>query len=144
MPVTYTGTVTTTGEGRNGGHLASDDGLLQHDLAIPAALGGAGGTTNPEQLFAAAWSGCFMGALRIAATSAKVRLDGIEVTADVTLHHEEAGFHLTARLEVVAGGADEATIQRLAETAHQTCPYSKAITGNVPVEIVARVAAPAA
>ncbi|MFE7226304.1 Ohr family peroxiredoxin [Nocardioides sp. NPDC057577] len=139
MALSYTGTVTTTGEGRNGGHIASNDGAIDQVLATPTELGGAGGGTNPEQLFAAGWSGCFMGALRLAAGAEKIRLDGIEITADVTLNHDETqGFFLTAKLEVVAGGVDEETIQRLAERAHQTCPYSKAITGNVPVEIIAR------
>ena len=141
---TYTGTVTTTGEGRNGGHLRSDDGLVELDLAIPTELGGAGGATNPEQLFAAGWSACFMGALRQAASREKVKLTSIEVTADVTINTDGAEFWLTAVLEVVAGGADDATIKRLAELAHTICPYSKAITGNVPIEIVARAADQAA
>jgi lipoyl-dependent peroxiredoxin len=135
---TYTGTATTTGEGRNGGHITTADGFIDLGLAIPAELGGGGGATNPEQLFAAAWSACFMGAFRRAAAEEKLRPSALEVTADVTLHHEEAGFRLTARLEVAAGGVDEATIKRLAELAHTICPYSKAITGNVPVELSAR------
>lgn len=135
----YTGTVVTTGEGRNGGHLASDDGLLSLGLAIPAEFGGAGGATNPEQLFAAAWSACFMGAFRKVAAAERARFTSIDVTADVTLHHDDTNeFHLSAKLEVAAGGIDEASIQHLAEAAHKTCPYSKAITGNVPVQIVAR------
>ncbi|MDH2414390.1 Ohr family peroxiredoxin [Nocardioides sp. CER19] len=141
---TYTGTVTTTGEGRNGGQLRSSDGLLEHRLAIPAELGGAGGDTNPEQLFAAGWSACFMGALRQAATREKVKLSSIEVTADVTLNTDGSDFWLTAELAVVAGGTDQQTVQWLAELAHTICPYSKAITGNVPVRINARVADQAA
>lgn len=141
MAISYTGTVTATGEGRNGGHITSDDGQLQLALAVPAELGGAGGATNPEQLFAAGWSACFMGAFRIAAAAEKVRPGSIEVTAHVTLNHDEAnGYHLSARLELAVGGIDETTVLRLAEVAHRTCPYSKAITPNVPVEIIARAA----
>jgi Ohr subfamily peroxiredoxin len=141
----YTGTVTATGEGRNGGHLASPDGLIDLGLAIPKELGGAGGATNPEQLFAAGWSACFMGAFRRAAAEERIRFDSIQVTANVTLNHAEttdptAEFFLSAELEIVVGGLDEETIGTLAKRAHQVCPYSKAITGNVDVDFFARVA----
>ena len=75
---------------------------------------------------------------------ASSKLTSIEVTADVTINTDGAEFWLTAVLEVVAGGADDATTKRLAELAHTICPYSKAITGNVPIEIVARAADQAA
>lgn len=129
--------MTATEEGRNGGHLDSDDGLIDLDLATPAELGGAGGATNPERLFAAAWSACHVGAFRRVAAEEKVGFDGIETTAHVTLNNDATnGFYLTARLEVTIGGIGEETLQRLADAAHRTCPYSKAVTSNVPVEIV--------
>lgn len=141
MAVTYTAVVDVDGEGRNGGRVSSSDGLLTTALAIPKELGGAGGATNPEQLLAAGWAACFLGALRRAAGERKVRLTSTTITAEITLTHGDDGeFSLSAVLNPVLGGVDRATAQQLADAAHQICPYSKATRGNIPVSIRAAAA----
>ncbi|MFE3451249.1 organic hydroperoxide resistance protein [Nonomuraea sp. NPDC059194] len=142
MAASYTAVVTVTGEGRNGGRVAADDGLLDTALAIPKELGGAGGATNPEQLFAAGWAACFLGAVRRAAAQRKVTLKSTSITAEVTLNHGDDGeFGLGAVLNLELGGVDEQTAEELGAAAHQICPYSKATRGNIPVTIRATVAA---
>ncbi|CAM5646654.1 hypothetical protein SVIRM249S_06896 [Streptomyces viridochromogenes] len=91
MAVTYTAVVDVDGEGRNGGHVSSSDGLLDTSLAIPKELGGAGGATNPEQLLAAGWAACFLGAVRRAAIERKIRLASTAITAEITLTHGDDG-----------------------------------------------------
>ncbi|MEU5087582.1 OsmC family protein [Streptomyces sp. NPDC021356] len=91
MAVTYTARVDVTGEGRNGGTARSADGLLEHTLAIPKELGGAGDATNPEQLFAAGWAACFLGALRRAAAVRHIKLTSTAITAEITLTHGDDG-----------------------------------------------------
>ncbi|MFJ3288570.1 organic hydroperoxide resistance protein [Streptomyces sp. NPDC086669] len=141
MAVTYTAVVDVDGEGRNGSHVSSSDGLLDTSLAIPKELGGAGGATNPEQLLAAGWAACFLGAVRRAAIERKIRLASTAITAEITLTHGDDGeFSLSAVLNPVLGGVDQATAQQLADAAHQICPYSKATRGNVPVTIKAAAA----
>ncbi|MFD8565660.1 Ohr family peroxiredoxin [Streptomyces sp. NPDC059639] len=142
MAVSYTAVVDVDGEGRNGGHVRSSDGLLETGLALPKELGGSGAATNPEQLLAAGWAACFLGALRRAATSRKIRLTSTAITAEITLTHGDDGeFSLSAVLKPVLGGVDGSTAQALADAAHQICPYSKALRGNIPVVIDARAAA---
>ncbi|MDP9862545.1 MULTISPECIES: organic hydroperoxide resistance protein [Streptosporangium] len=141
MAVSYTGVVTVTGEGRNGGRIQADDGLLDTTLAIPEQLGGAGGATNPEQLFAAGWGSCFLGAVRRAAAQRKVALTSTAITAEVTLRHGDDGeFGLSAVLNLELGGVDQRTADELGAAAHQICPYSKAVRGNIPVTINAKAA----
>jgi Ohr subfamily peroxiredoxin len=141
MATSYTAVVTATGEGRNGGRVTADDGLLDATLAIPKALGGAGGATNPEQLFAAGWASCFMGAIRRAAAQRKTRLNGLTVAAEITLHHGDDGeFNLSAVLRTELSGIDQNTADELSAAAHQICPYSKATRGNIPVVIDTAVA----
>ncbi|MGW7255284.1 Ohr family peroxiredoxin [Streptomyces sp. NPDC054834] len=136
MAVSYTAVVGVDGEGRNGGHVRSSDGLLETSLALPKELGGAGTATNPEQLLAAGWAACFLGALRRAATSRKFWLTSTTVTAEITLTHGDDGeFSLSAVLSPVIGGVDQATAEELAYAAHQICPYSKATRDNIPVAI---------
>jgi len=137
---TYTAVVTTTGEGRNGGRAVSSDGVLDLGFAIPKELGGNGGATNPEQLLAAGWSSCFMGAVRIVAAQRKVKLTDLAVVADVTLHHAEADFWLSAALHLELTGVDQETADQLAEAAHRTCPYSKALGRSIDVTVDATVA----
>ncbi|MFI9428588.1 Ohr family peroxiredoxin [Streptomyces achromogenes] len=142
MAVSYTAVVDVEGEGRNGGHVRSSDGLLETGLALPKELGGAGTATNPEQLLAAGWAACFLGALRRAATTRGVRLTSTGISAEVTLTHGEDGeFSLSAVLSPVLGGVDQATAEELARTAHQICPYSKATRDNIPVVLNATAAA---
>lgn len=95
----YTTTATATGEGRAGGRAVTDDGLLDVTLAIPKSMGGPGGATNPEQLFAAGWSSCFHSALKLVAAQRKVRLTDSAVVAEVSLvPTETGGFALSAEL----------------------------------------------
>lgn len=141
MTVTYTARVSVAGEGRNGGRVRSDDGLIDTSLAVPKELGGAGGATNPEQLFAAGWGACFLGALRRAAAQRKIKLTSTAITVDVTLTHGDDGeFTLSATLNPVLGGVDQHTAEELARAAEQICPYSKATRDNVPVTVNAGVA----
>jgi Ohr subfamily peroxiredoxin len=136
MAVSYTGVVTVTGEGRNGGQVAASDGELVTSLAIPKELGGAGGATNPEQLFAAGWGACFLGAVRRAAGLRKITLASTAITVEATLSHGDDGeFGLSAVLNLELGGVDQQTATELAHAAHQICPYSKATRGNIPVTI---------
>ncbi|MFB6704470.1 Ohr family peroxiredoxin [Streptomyces sp. NPDC056333] len=136
----YTAVVAATGEGRNGGRAASSDGLLDLALAIPKELGGAGGATNPEQLLAAGWGSCFLGAVKITAAKKKVTLKDLAVVAEVTLHHthETGDYSLSAVLHLELSGVDQQTAEELGAGAHQICPYSKAL--NIPVTIDATVA----
>ena len=141
MPeVTYTAVATATGEGRNGGRTVTDDGLLDLSLAIPKELGGNGGATNPEQLFAAGWSSCFIGATKRAAAARKITLRALAVIAEITLHHENDDFWLSAVLHLEVSGVDQRTAEELGHAAHQICPYSKATRGNIEVTIDATVA----
>ncbi|MFE7562822.1 Ohr family peroxiredoxin [Kitasatospora sp. NPDC057500] len=134
----YTATVEVTGEGRDGGTVRSADGLLRHRLSIPRELGGPGDATNPEQLLAAGWAACFLGALRHAAARRGIRPTSTAVTAEVTLQHGDGGvFSLRATLAPRVGGVDQRTAESLAEDAHRSCPYSKATRGSIPVTIAA-------
>ncbi|GMG94053.1 organic hydroperoxide resistance protein [Cupriavidus metallidurans] len=129
--VLYTGKTHTTG-GRDGA-ARSDDGRLDIRLTPPGA---AGHGTNPEQLFAAGWSACFIGALGKAAQARKIALPaGVAVDAEVDLGMAGDQYFLQARLNVSLPGFDRATAQALAEDAHQRCPYSKATRGNIDVVI---------
>lgn len=127
--VLYTGKTHTTG-GRDGA-ARSSDGNLDIKLTPP---GGSGAGTNPEQLFAAGWSACFLGAIGIAAAKLKVALPaGTAVDAEVDLGLNRADYFLQARLNVSLPGLDAETGRKLIESAHQTCPYSKATRGNIGV-----------
>lgn len=129
--VLYTGKVRTVG-GRDGAS-RSADGRLDVKLSTP---GSPGSGTNPEQLFAAGWSACFEGALDLAARAMKITPPGNPVIdAEVDLNTGEGDYFLRARLNVSLPGLERGVAQRLLETAHRTCPYSKAIRGNVEVTI---------
>lgn len=134
MTAIYTASAIATGEGRDG-HAVTSDGLLDVDLATPAELGGAGGGTNPEQLFAAGWAACFHSALKLVARQAKAPIADTAVTAEVGLNKQGASFGLSAVLTVEVGGVDQATAERLVAQAHEVCPYSNATRGNVPTEV---------
>ena len=140
MPAIYTAVATATGEGRNG-HARSSDGLVDVDLAIPKEMGGAGGATNPEQLFAAGYAACFHSALKLVAGQKKLPITDSAVTAEVGIGaNDSGGFGLTVALEVELGGIDQAAADDLVEAAHQVCPYSNATRGNVPVTLETTVA----
>lgn len=129
--VLYTARTHTTG-GRDGA-ARSDDGRLEVKLSPP---GGNGVGTNPEQLFAAGWSACFIGAMRRAASELRVALPAdVAVDAEVDLGTVGEGFTLRARLNVSLPGLDRSTAQAVTDAAHQICPYSKATRGNIDVTI---------
>src|SRR5437667_2666342 len=124
MNILYTATAHATGDGRNG-HATTDDGLLDIDLRIPKEMGGDGGATNPEQLFAAGYAACFHSALKLVAAKDGLDTSDSEVVADVSLGMLPAGgFGLSAALEVTLPALDDATARELVERAHQVCPYS--------------------
>jgi Ohr subfamily peroxiredoxin len=130
--ILYTGKTRTTG-GRDGGSARSSDGRLDVKLSIP---GSPGGGTNPEQLFAAGWSACFIGAIKIAARKLKIQIPPhVAVYAEVDLCLADDDYFLQARLKVSLPGLDIVTAQELVVAAHQTCPYSKATRSNVNVQI---------
>ena len=119
--------------------METQDGLLSLDLALPKELGGKGGGTNPEQLFAAGYAACFENAVRYIAGQQKIPLKGAAVTATVELHpRAEGGFKLGVALDAETQGLDQAAAEALVAAAHQVCPYSNAIRGNVDVAISVR------
>ena len=129
--VRYTAKVHTTGGREGAAH--SSDGHLDIKLSPP---GGAGAGTNPEQLFAAGWSACFEGAMGIAARKMRVTLPpDLAIDAEVDLCATDGGYVLQARLNVSVPGLDRDVAKALTDAAHQTCPYSKAIRGNVDVAV---------
>lgn len=132
----YTTKVTAIG-GRSGS-VRSEDGILDLALALPKELGGKGGTTNPEQLFAAGYAACFENAV-IHVTrgqSDKVRDDDIEVVGEVSmLANGDGGFKLAVKLDVSITGLDQAKAEEIVEAAHSVCPYSNAVRGNVDVAL---------
>ena len=138
----YTAVATSTGDGRAGGRAATDDGLLDVTLAIPTSMGGPGGATNPEQLFAAGWSSCFHSALKLVASQRKLKLTDSTVTAEVAVvPTETGGFTLSAKLQVHIGdGIDPEVAESLTAAAHEVCPYSAATRGNIPVTLTTTTA----
>lgn len=127
--VLYTGKTHTTG-GRDGASRSSDDRL---DIKL-SSPGSSGAGTNPEQLLAAGWSACFIGAIGFAAAQAKVKLPaGLSVDTEVDLGQSRDAYFLQARLTVNLPGLDREVAEHLVATAHQTCPYSKATRGNIDV-----------
>ncbi len=135
MDVLYTATATATGDGRNG-HATSDDGILDLDLRVPKAMGGPGGATNPEQLFAAGYAACFHSALKVVAGRDKLDVTGTEVSASVGIGTlPNGGFGLQVELDVHAPNLDRATAEALTAKAHEVCPYSNATRGNVEVTL---------
>ena len=128
--VLYTAKAHTTG-GREGGTSRTSDGRLDVKLSVP---GSHGDGTNPEQLFAAGWSSCFLSAIKLAAHKMKVKLPpDVAVDAEVDLGTTAGHYFLQARLNVSLPGIDRETAQKLVDAAHQECPYSKATHGNINV-----------
>jgi len=135
MKPVYTAEALATGAGRNG-HVRSSDGLVDQDLAIPREMGGPGGATNPEQMFAAGYAACFHSALQMVAREAKADLGDSSVGAKVGIGPiDGGGFGLTVALEVVVPDMDHDQAQALADKAHQVCPYSNATRGNIDVTV---------
>lgn len=136
MKTLYQTRASATG-GRNG-HVVSQDGVLDLRLAIPKEMGGPGGAlSNPEQLFAAGYSACFDSALAFVAGQRKQKLSGTQVDATVGIGpNGQGGFGLAVTLEVTIPELPREEAQALMEATHLVCPYSNALRGNVPVELV--------
>lgn len=119
--------------GRNG-KLESSDGMLLLNVVHPKELGGPGGATNPEQLFAGGYAACFESALNVVCRERKMNPERTEVTAHVTLGKDETDhFKLAVKLDISLAGVDRNTAQELAKAAHEVCPYSRATRGNIEV-----------
>jgi len=126
-----------TSQGGREGTAKSADGVLDLKLSTPKELGGGGGGgTNPEQLFAAGYSACFIGALKFVAGQAKVALpQDLSVTGDVGIGQVPTGFSIEVDLTIQAPGMDQAQLQELVDKAHIVCPYSNATRNNIDVRL---------
>jgi lipoyl-dependent peroxiredoxin len=133
----YTAEAHVTG-GRADGHGKTTDGALEVDLRLPAEMGGQGGGTNPEELFAVGYAACFEGAIGAVARRAKAEVGDVAIDSKVSLHPNEArGFDLSVALDVTLPSVDDAQAVELVKAAHQVCPYSNATRGNIPVTLTA-------
>ena len=141
IEVVYNTESTATGGGRDG-HVKSADGRIDLDTRPPKAMGGNGEGTNPEQLFSAGYAACFLGALRLVAGKAKVKLDdATTVTVEIGIGKDSTddGFGITAKIVGHLPGLEQAVAADLVEAAHEVCPYSKATRGNIDVDISVKV-----
>ena len=133
--VIYTAHAHTTG-GREG-RSVTDDGLLYVKLTPPKAMGGSGTATNPEQLFAAGYSACFMGALKHVAGMKKITVPAdAAIDASIDIGPIPAGFGIAAKLVISLPGLDRDIAHDLINSAHQVCPYSNATRGNIEVQLI--------
>ena len=134
----YTARAHVTG-GRVEGHGRSDDGTLEVDIRIPTEMGGPGGGTNPEELFAVGYAACFESALGVVARRAKLDLGEVAIDSEVSLSpNGKGGFVLGVGLHVTLPGIDDqATAVELVKATHAVCPYSNATHGNIEVELTA-------
>jgi lipoyl-dependent peroxiredoxin len=132
--VVYQAHASATG-GRDG-TAQSSDGLLNVNLSVPKEMGGAGGGVNPEQLFAAGYSACFIGAMKFVAGMQKISMPA-DVTAHATVGIGQipAGFGIEVQMRVSLPGMDRTVAQALVDKAHEVCPYSNATRGNIEVTI---------
>ncbi|OUZ11937.1 organic hydroperoxide resistance protein [Aeromicrobium sp. PE09-221] len=139
--IVYTASATSTGDGRNG-HVRSSDGHIDTEVRTPAEMGGEGGATNPEQLFAAGYAACFHSALKASSKQHGVDIVDSAVTAEVGIGPKEGGgFELAVTLNVeLGGGVSQEEAQRAVEAAHQVCPYSNATRGNIEVTLTVDIA----
>ena len=133
--VLYTAHATATG-GRTG-TAKSDDGKLNVNLSTPRELGGAGGEgTNPEQMFAAGYSACFIGAMGAVAAAQKFKLPAdVSITADVGIGPITGGFGIQVAMAITLPGFERAAAEQLVAAAHKVCPYSNATRGNIDVTL---------
>ena len=135
MDAIYTAVALATGDGRNG-HATSEDGIVDVELAVPKEMGGPGGATNPEQLFAAGYAACFHSALKSVAREDKLDVDGTEVSASVGIGAlDGGGFGLEVELDVRVPNLDHDAAEALVKRAHEVCPYSNATRGNIDVAL---------
>ncbi|WP_448663312.1 organic hydroperoxide resistance protein [Sphingomonas sp. CJ20] len=141
MSTLYSTRVTAVG-GRSGS-VRSEDGILALDLALPAGLGGKGGKTNPEQLFAAGYAACFENAVLHVAKGKKVAIpdDAVTVVAEVGISpNASGGFALSVSLDTTITGVEQAVAEELVHAAHAVCPYSNAVKGNIDVALTIKAA----
>jgi osmotically inducible protein OsmC len=126
-----------TSQGGREGRSKSSDGVLDLKLSTPKELGGGGGDgTNPEQLFAAGWSACFLGAIKFVASQQKVTIPpDLTVTGDVGIGQIPTGFGIEAVLTIHGPGMDKAQLQDIVDKAHIVCPYSNATRNNIDVRL---------
>ncbi len=134
----YTAKAHVTG-GRAEGHGRSSDGQLEVDLRLPSEMGGQGGGTNPEELFAVGFAACFEGALGVVARRAKTDPGDVAIDSGVSLSPDgKGGFVLSVTLDVTLPGIDQTqSAVELVKAAHQVCPYSNATRGNIDVALTA-------
>jgi lipoyl-dependent peroxiredoxin len=131
----YTAGAHVTG-GRAEGHGRTTDGVLEVDLRLPPEMGGQGGGTNPEQLFAVGYAACFEGAIGAVARRMKVDPQNVAIDSRVNLHPtEERGFKLSVNLDISLSGVEGDQAKQLIDAAHHVCPYSNATRGNIDVDI---------
>jgi Ohr subfamily peroxiredoxin len=136
VKVLYTAVAHATGDGRNG-HVTTDDGGLDLDVRVPPELGGPGGATNPEQLFALGYSACFHSALKLVAMRDGLDTTDSVVSASVGIGALDSGggFGLAVELDVSVPNLEHDTAVGLVERAHEVCPYSNATRGNIEVRL---------
>jgi osmotically inducible protein OsmC len=134
----YTADATVTG-GRENGHGRTSDGVLEVQLRLPSEMGGDGGGTNPEQLFAVGYAACFEGALGAVARRERVELGAVSIDSQVSLSPNQAkGFDLSVALDVsLPDVSDAQQAVQIVAAAHQVCPYSNATRGNIEVALTA-------
>jgi osmotically inducible protein OsmC len=133
--ILYTAAAHVTG-GRIEGHGRTTDGVLEVDLRLPPELGGQGGGTNPEQLFAIGFASCFESAIGAVARRIRVEPQDVAIDSRVNLHPTpERGFKLSVGLDVTLSGLEGEQARELVEAAHHVCPYSNATRGNIDVDI---------
>ena len=137
--IVYTAHASATG-GRDG-YAASNDGLLDVKLSTPKEMGGAGGGVNPEQLFAAGYSACFLGAMKFVGSMEKIaipadtKIEGAVGIGPFGTGPAPEGFNIAVELKISIPGMDKATAQALVEKTHKVCPYSNATRGNIDVTL---------
>ncbi len=135
----YTAESTATGGGRDG-HVKSSDGSIDLDARPPREMGGSGEGVNPELLFSAGYSVCFLGALRLVAANTGVPLDdATAVTVRVGIGKDETSYGLTTEIVGYLPGLEQARAEELMKQANQVCPYSKATRGNVEATLLTKV-----
>ena len=134
----YTAEAQVTG-GRDKGHGKTTDGALEVDLRVPAEMGGDGGGTNPEQLFAVGFASCFESALGVMSRRQRVESGDATIDSKVNLHPtQEGGFELSVELDVSLPSIEDSDAAvELVKAAHQVCPYSNATRGNIDVKLTA-------
>ena len=130
-------TATATAFGGRAGTAQSSDGALKVDLSTPRELGGTGGTgTNPEQMFAAGYSACFIGAMRAVSAGLNIKVpDDVSITSTVGIGPITGGFGIQVAMAITLPGIERAAAEQLVAAAHQVCPYSNATRGNVDVSL---------